>query len=57
MIKIFCDECGKELTENEIRHSEEMIGTKHLCSSCSCTYLHKMEYKNGWTNDSRKNRT
>lgn len=57
MIKIFCDECGKELTENEIRHSEEMIGTKHLCSSCSRIYLRKIEYRKIWTNDSRKDRT
>ena len=31
MIKYFCDECGKELSAEEVRYSLDMIG-KELCS-------------------------
>lgn len=31
MVKVFCDECGKELTVQEIKFCNDMIG-KHLCT-------------------------
>ena len=37
MIKHFCDECGMELTIQEIVCCNEMIGTKKLCTE----HIHK----------------
>ena len=38
MEKHFCDECGKELTPEELRVSSEVIGYKELCRECTNYY-------------------
>jgi hypothetical protein len=39
MIKVFCDECKSELSPLEIEFSNEMIGTKVLCSKHASEHI------------------